>query len=146
MVLVDGQGSRNQTCAEQWGVQHNQLPHGRVVVAEDLEFGIEVQEQVHEACESGGRVARWHGFQRVVYLTLVTGANSAVVHDLAESISRVGALEGDIWFAHSQKMGAKTANQPFDEDLEDGCRDERIEETNGGVVDVPEATNADLAD
>lgn len=41
-------------------------------------------------------------------------------------------------------MRAQTANEPLDEDLEDGGSDERVEEANGGIVDVPEAAGADL--
>jgi hypothetical protein len=41
---------------------------------------------------------------------------------------------------------AKTSNEPFDEDLEDGCRDKSVEQTNDCIVDVPEAANPYLAD
>lgn len=43
-------------------------------------------------------------------------------------------------------MGTKTTDEPLDEDLEDSGGDEGVEQTNGGVVDVPEAAGADLDD
>jgi len=41
---------------------------------------------------------------------------------------------------------AKAANEPFDEDLEDGGGNEGVEEADGGVIYVPEAADADLTD
>ena len=43
-------------------------------------------------------------------------------------------------------MRAKAANEPFNEDLEDGGGNKRVEKADGGVIYVPEAADADLAD
>lgn len=43
-------------------------------------------------------------------------------------------------------MGSKTSDQPLDEYLKDGGRDERIEQTDGGIIHIPKASDADLAD
>ena len=43
-------------------------------------------------------------------------------------------------------MRTQTTNEPLDKDLEDGGRNERVQKTDGGVVDVPEASGADLDD
>lgn len=43
-------------------------------------------------------------------------------------------------------MRTETANEPFEEDLKDGCCDQGVKEADGGIVDVPERSDADLAD
>jgi hypothetical protein len=39
-----------------------------------------------------------------------------------------------------------TSNQPLDEDLEDSRDNQRVQQTNGCVVDIPERADSDLAD
>jgi hypothetical protein len=39
-----------------------------------------------------------------------------------------------------------TSNEPLDEDLENGGNNQGVQKTNGSVVDVPEAADADGAD
>ena len=41
-------------------------------------------------------------------------------------------------------MRTEATNEPFDEHLEHGCGDERVEQTDDSVVDVPERSNPDL--
>ena len=154
MELVNGQGTPDKTCAEDRGVDGNQLPHGRVIVGKDLELGVEVEVQVDKAGKGGGRVARRHGLEAVVDSVSVSGADLRRVIDLLEPggvvASPLGAGvvggEGDIRLAHGQEMRPQTADQPFDKYLEDGGSDQGVEETDDGVVDIPERANADLHD
>lgn len=39
-----------------------------------------------------------------------------------------------------------TSNQPLDEDLEDSCDNQGVQQTDGGVVEIPERADPDLAD
>jgi len=87
VVLVDGEGTANKTGAEDGGVDGDELPEGRVVVGEDLEFGVEVEVQEDEAGECGGCVATGHGLEGVVDLGLVTGADLGTEVDLLETIA-----------------------------------------------------------
>lgn len=132
-----------------------------MIVGEDLQLGIEVEVQEDETSEGGGGVARRHRLETVVDLLPVTSADATVEHDLAIAIANVSGrstvlvsivvavevktLRNDR-LTDSEEMGTKTANEPLDEDLEDGCRDQSVEESNGGVVDVPEGASTDLDD
>ena len=55
-------------------------------------------------------------------------------------------VSGNNRLAGSEEVGAKTSDEPLDEDLEDSSCDEGVEESNSSVVDIPEATSADLDD
>lgn len=44
------------------------------------------------------------------------------------------------------EMGAQAADEPLEKDLEYGGGDQGIEQTDGGIVDVPEAADSDLHD
>jgi len=43
-------------------------------------------------------------------------------------------------------MGSQSTNEPFQENLEDSSRDERVKNTDSCIVDIPEAADADLAE
>jgi hypothetical protein len=95
-----------------------------------------------------------------VNLLLVASTDAAVEHNGAEAVGNVSAggarglecvgvvfeVGGDHGLADSKEVRTETSNEPFDENLEDGCHDERVEQTNGGVVDIPERPDPDLAD
>lgn len=106
-------------------------------------------------------MTRGHGLETIVDLVLVASADAAIEHDLPISVCHVtirttgfvavvvGAdgcedVLGDHGLADGEKVRAETADEPLDEDLEDSCGDERVQEANGCVVDVPEAASADL--
>ena len=55
--LVDRESAGDKGGAQDRRVDGDELPHRWVVVAPDLEFGIEVEIQEDEACECGGGVA-----------------------------------------------------------------------------------------
>lgn len=55
--FVDGEGAGDEGGAEEGRVQGEELPHGRVVVGEDFELGVEVVVEVEEA---------WRGAERRV--------------------------------------------------------------------------------
>jgi hypothetical protein len=154
--LVDGEGAPDEAGSENRCVQSNDFPHGRVVVGEDLELGIQVEVQEDEAGESSSGMARRHRLEAVVDLLAVTSADAAVEHDLAVAIGNVAGAAlvtvvvdtecacGNDGLADGEEVGAQTADEPLDEDLEHGSRDECVQESDGGVVDVPEATCTDL--
>lgn len=149
MELIDGKGSANQARAEDGSVDDNELPHGRVVVGEHLELSVKVEVQVDESSESSGRVTRRHRLEAVVDLLLVARADAAVEHDLAVAVGNVARGTHVLWdhrLAHGEEVRAETSDEPFDEDLEDGRGDEGVQETDGCIVHVPEAADADLAD
>lgn len=58
--LVNGQGPTNEACTEDRSVDGNELPHGRVVVGEDLQLRVQVAVEVHESCERCRGMARGH--------------------------------------------------------------------------------------
>ena len=91
VVLINGEGAADQARAEQRGIDGDELPHGGVVVGEDLELGIEVEVQEDEASEGGGGVTRGHGLERIVDFLPVARADAAVEHDGAVPVSDVGA-------------------------------------------------------
>lgn len=57
MVFVDGEGTTDETSAEDGSVQGNDFPHCGVVVGKDLELCVEVQVQEDEAGKGSRRVA-----------------------------------------------------------------------------------------
>lgn len=163
VVFVDGQGTADQAGSKDRCVKSDELPHSRVMVGEDLQLGVEVQIQVDKSSEGSRGVARGHGLETVVDLLPVTRADAAVEHDLAVSIcdvtvaaTSVNAIvvgaDGrekfgrDDRLADSKEVRAQTTNKPLDEDLKDSGSDQGVEQTDGCVVDVPEAASADLND
>jgi hypothetical protein len=163
MVLVNGKGATNQASSEDRCVKSDEFPHSRVVVGEDLELGVEVQVKVDKASEGSGGVTGGHRLKAVINLALVTRTDATVEHDLtvaicdvaigatgldtiivgADGVENVGRNDG---FADGEEVRTKASNEPFDEDLENGCGDQSIEKSNGSVVDVPEAASPDLND
>lgn len=144
--LVNSERTADEHRAEDGHVDDDELPHGRVVVGKDLELGVEVQVQKDKARKGGRRMAAGERLQAVVNLVWVAGADVARVVDLREA-APVQALVGDaadVRLAHVEEVRAKAANEPFAEDLEDGGGDERVQETEDAVVDVPEGADADL--
>jgi hypothetical protein len=87
VVLVDGERAANEYSAENGHVQDNELPHGWVVVGEDLQLSVEIEIQEDKSSEGGGGVTRRHRLQAVVDLLLVTSADLTIVHDLTVSIT-----------------------------------------------------------
>jgi hypothetical protein len=160
--LVNGERAANEAGTKQGGVDGNELPHSRVVVGKHLELCVKVEVQEDEASEGSGGVTRRHRLETVVNLLLVTRADAAVEHDLAVSIGNVTAgntstLVAVVWsisieevrnnrLAHGEEVRAQTTNEPLDKDLEDGSRDERVQQADGSVVDIPKASGADLDD
>lgn len=144
--LVDSERTTDKHGAENGRVNDNELPHGRVVVGKDLELGVEVQVQEDEARKSSRRMAAGERLQAVVNLVWVSGADVAGVVDLREA-APVEALVGDageVWLADVEEVRAEAADEPLAEDLEDGGGDERVQEAEDAVVDVPEGADADL--
>jgi hypothetical protein len=106
-------------------------------------------------------VARRHALETIVDLLLVARADAAVEHDLAVPVGHIATNTAVLvavvcgaeakalrnhGLADCEEVRAQSANEPFDEDLEDGGGDESVEQADGGVVDVPEAAGADLDD
>jgi hypothetical protein len=147
VVLVDGKSSTDQSRSEEGGVSGDELPHGWVVVGEDLELGVEVQVKVDEASEGGSGVTTGHRLKRIVDLGLVTSADVRGIVELEISlvvVSSHGASSLHVGLADREEVRSETTNEPLDEDLEDGSSDESVEKTDGGVVDIPEAADSDL--
>lgn len=118
-----------------------------LIVRPDLQLSIQIDAQEHESRKRSRRMPTRETLQRIINLTLVTGTNRTVVHNLPQSISRLLRRDSrDIGLADSQEMWTKTTDQPFEEDLEDGGGDEGIQEADDGVVDVPEGADPDLHD
>lgn len=90
-------------------------------------------------------MARWEGFEGIVDFVFITGTDSSIVHDEVETISSfLLSSDWDIGFADGEEMRSETTNKPFEENLEDGGADERVEKSNDCVVHIPERSNADL--
>lgn len=138
--LIDTEGTADQTSTEDGGVDGDELPHGRVVVGEDLELGVEVEVQEDEASESSSGVATGHRLQAVVDLIGVSSANLLGVVQLHEALLVVtlAIRLGNVRLADIEEMRTKSSDEPLDEDLEDGGGDERVEEADGGIVEIPE--------
>ena len=162
VVFVDGEGAADQAGTEEGCVDGDELPHGRVVVGVDLELSVQVKVQEHEASKGSGGVTRWHRLERVVDLLAVPCADTPVEHDLAVTVGSVAAecravfnavvitanrrenVGWDDGLAYGEEVRSQTTNEPLDEDLEDGSGDERVQQTDSGVVDVPERAGTDL--
>jgi Tfp pilus assembly major pilin PilA len=157
--LVNSERTANQDGSKERSVNGNEFPHSRVVVGEYLELGVQVEVQEHKASKGSGGVTRRHRLEAVVDLLPVTRADAAVEHDLAVSIGDVASntailiaivcgteaktIRNDR-LADSEEVRTKSSNEPLDEDLEDSGGDERVQQTDGSVVDVPEAASTDL--
>ena len=148
VVLVNSESTTNENRTEDGGVDGDELPEGGVVVGEDLELRVEVQVQEDEASKSSSGVTTRHRLERIINLRLVTRANLRTEVQVLEPITRsLGRLDQRrIRLADVEEVRAETTNEPLDKDLEDGGADEGVEQTNGGVVDVPEGADADLHD
>ncbi len=144
--LINRERATDQCCAKHRHVRDDQLPVGWVVVAEDLELGVEVEVEEDEAAEGCSCVAGREGFERVVDVVLVAGAYLAVVHDAAETVACLSARGRYCGLADIQEVWSKSSDQPLQEDLEDGCSDETVKKTNDRIVDIPETANSDLHD
>lgn len=143
MVFVNGKGTTDETSTEDGSVERNQLPHCGVVVGEDLELCVEVEVEKDETGKGSGCVTRWHGLEGIVDFVHITRADALVKHDLTVSIgdvavaaARLDAVVGcanarakvfrDNRLADGEEVRAETANEPFDEDLEDCGGNERV--------------------
>lgn len=147
VILVNRQRTSDEHCSQDGRIDQDQLPHGGVVVGEDLELRIQVQVQVHEAGKGSRRVSAGERLEAVVDLLLVAGANVGREVQLVEALgveAGPGSRPGDVGLADFQEMRAKTANEPFQKDLEDRRRDERVQQPDDAVVDVPEGSDANL--
>jgi hypothetical protein len=147
VVLVDGESTSNQDSTENGGVGSDELPHGGVVVGEDLELGVEVQVQVDKASESSSGVTTGHGLKSIVDLGLVTSADIGGEVELEITlvvVSAHGSSTLHVRLADDEEMRSETTDEPLNEDLEDSGGDKRVEKTDGSVVEVPEAADADL--
>lgn len=156
--IIDCERATNQARAQKGSDGRDKLPHGWVIVGEDLELGVEVEGQEDEASKGGGGVTGWHTFKTVIDLLLISSTDAAVEHNLAVAIGNVSVYAavdaviccahaetvGDDRLAHGEEVRAETADEPLDEDLEDGSGDERIEQTDSSVVDIPETASPDL--
>ncbi len=89
--FINRQCTCDESGTEKWRVDGDELPESWVVIGEELQLGIQVKIKKDEASEGGSRVSGGEGFERVIDRVLVTGADAAVVHDLAEAIPSVGA-------------------------------------------------------
>ena len=98
MVFVDSKSTSDQAGTEDGSIEEDQLPECWVVVAEDLEFGIEVEVEVDESTKGSSGMSRWHRFQRVIDLVLVTPTNISLKHDLAKA-SAASQQQRRIWVA-----------------------------------------------
>lgn len=113
VVGVDGERSCNQASSKNRHVSDDQLPHGRMVVAPDLELGVEVEVQKDEACECSSCVSAGHRFEGIVDFVFVSSADFAIIHDVAETIASLGAIDWGARLANCEKVWAKTTNQPW---------------------------------
>jgi hypothetical protein len=79
--LVNSECTTDEHRAEDGGVDDDELPHGRVVVGEDLELGVEIQVEEDETGKGSCRMAAGERLQAVVNLVWVSGADVAGVVD-----------------------------------------------------------------
>lgn len=143
--LVNGQRTADEHSAENGGVNDNQLPHAGVIVGKDLQLGVQVEVQVNEPAKGSRGVTRGEGLETVVDGVWVAGADVTREHDLLEASAVVLIPdEGGVGLAYGEEVGTQATNEPLEEDLEDGGGDERIKDTDNGIVGIPERTNADL--
>lgn len=117
-----------------------------MIVGEDLELGVEIQVEVDETCECRSRVATWESLKAVVNLVWVARTNFLGIVQLQVAFLVVTLVirQADIWLADIQEVWTQASDKPLDEDLENGGRDERVQETNNSIVEVPEGANSDL--
>lgn len=83
-------------------------------------------------------------FERVVDLLLVSGADSAIVHDIVKAKAFLRSTERYFGPADIEKVRTQTANEPFEKDLKHSGRDQAVQQSDDGIVDVPEGAYADL--
>lgn len=141
VILVDSESSTNENGAEKRGVGDNELPHGGMVVGEDLELGVEVKVQVDEASKGGSGVSTGHRLKSIVDLALVASANIGSVVELKISlvvVSSHGASASHVRLADLKEMRSESTDEPLDKDLENSGGDEGVEQTDDSVVDIPE--------
>jgi len=147
VILVDSESSTDENGTEKRGVGDDELPHGRMVVGEDLELGVEVKVQVDEASKGSSGVTTGHGLKSIVDLALVASADIGSVVKLKISlvvVSSHGASASHVGLADLKEMRSESTDEPLDKDLEDGGGDEGVEKTDGSVVEVPETADAGL--
>ena len=117
-----------------------------MVVGKHLELGVQIEVQVDETAKCSSGMTGWEGLEAIVDLVLVAGANIRSVHDLQEAITLAIADHRDIGLADSQEVRAQSSDKPFQEDLEDGGANQGVQQPKDGVVQIPEAANANLTD
>jgi len=152
MELIDGQRACDEACSEDGGVDCCEFPERGVVVGEDLQFAIEVERQKNETCKGGGAVARRHGFEGVVDLLLVAGANLAGVINalISHPIQAIphhprGIRDlGQIRLANIQKMRPQPSDQPLDKNLKHGRRNQTVQQPDNPVINIPKTPHPDL--
>ena len=126
MILVNRERAADENSCEDGHIDDDEFPVSWMVVGPDLELCIEVQVQIHESCEGSGGMARWEGLERVVNLILVPRAPGTVVHDVFQAVANLLAALWRSRLADFKEVRAQTANEPFEEDLEDCGRDQAV--------------------
>lgn len=147
VIFVDSESSTDENGTEKRGVGDNELPHGGMVVGEDLELGVEVKVQVDEASKGGSGMSTGHRLKSIVDLALVASANIGSVVELKISlvvVSSHGASASHVRLADLEEMRSESTDEPLDKDLEDSGGDEGVEKADNSVVDIPERADADL--
>lgn len=92
----------NAVCAadeegtKEWCEHGNELPHSWVIVRHDLEFGVEVEGQEHQAGKGGSGLAAWEGLEGTSNLKWISSADGAVVVDLSEAPADIVAMR--LWW------------------------------------------------
>lgn len=146
--LLNAESTGNQARAEEGHVGNRHLPQAGMVVGKDLELGVEVEVQKDEASKGRRGVAAGHTLQAVIDLLAIAGADVRGEVDVLETTDAVRGSpdKSRVGLAHVEEVRAQTTNEPLDEDLEDGGRDQAVENTEAGVVEIPKGANADLHD
>ena len=111
-----------------------------MIIAPYLQLSIKIEVKVDETSKSSGCVSGRKRFKRIIDRVRVSSTDRTIIHDLKESIAR----SSDIWIANSQEMRTKTTNQPFEPDLKDCRSNDRVEQSNNCIVDIPERSYSDL--
>jgi len=110
LTLIDSESAGYQYSPEDWSKEQNHLPVRGIVCAQDLQLTIEIQGEEDETSKRSGRVAGRKGFEGVIDLFLVSGADRSVIHVVRKLRARGRGKLGHVGLANGVKVRTKAPN------------------------------------
>jgi len=126
LTIVEQHGTTYKTSSEQRSKEQDHFPVSRIVGTHHFELRIDVEREIQHRSPGCCCVTRRHRLKSVVDLFRIAGANRPVIHYFSEPQATL-VVRSDTGPTDCQKMGTRTTDEEFDENLKNGTSDNACE-------------------